>query len=258
MAYTGPQPTAGAPTTTAPAVEASSGTGTMEPVPQFPTTPNPSGDKSDTAAATSSSSDTQAGILTPQAKTPPSTQGDINSILEPYINELTNLGPEYNAEMEFLKPYLTQTGSQAPQSFAGLESASTADESPTGSKTVNEADESVGNAIESEQAPGFGSLASAAKDYEGTLPYSDILQTVLGAGKNEILYGTTPNISSISTAGWPSSLQDAYGYLTQAATGTNANTALPSPAAAATQAAAQQQASQQTTNPSVQGGGNVG
>lgn len=162
---------------------------------------------------------------------------NVDSYLDPYVKEMMNLGPEYQSEMDFLKPYLTGTGSSTPETFDQLTSASKADESSTGSKAVNAADAQAGNALENQPAPGFGQLASAAKDYEGTLPYSDILQTVLGAGKNEILYGVNPNISSISTKEWPASLQQAYGYLTEAATGTNAQSGLNAPSVAAGQTA---------------------
>lgn len=226
-------------------------TPSVEPVPQFPVTPNPSSDLPDTKAATASTTDTQAGILTPQAKTPPSTQGDINTILQPYINEMMQLGPEYQKEMDFLKPYLEGTGAGAPETFAQLQAGSVADESPTGSKMVNEADATAGTAIENQPKPGFGNLAQAAKQYEGTVPYSDILQTVLGAGKNEILYGTTPNTTNIKTGGWPEILQQAYGFLTQNATGTNPKTGLQNPATAA--ATANQN---QGSNPSTTGGSN--
>lgn len=167
------------------------------------------------------------------ADQPPTTQMDINKILQPYINEMTNLGPEYSAEMEYLKPYLEGTGAAAPQTFQQLEAGSKADETPTGSAKVNEADQSAGTALENQQPPGFGALASAAKQYEGTLPYSDILQTVLGAGKNEILYGTTPNLSTIETTGWPDPLQQAYKYLVANATGDNPTTGFPTPKVAA-------------------------
>ena len=190
-------------------------TQSVEPDPQFPWTPNPSSDNPDTVAGTVATTDTQAGILTPQAKTPPSTQGDINAILEPYIKEMMNLGPEYQSEMEYLKPYLMGTGAGAPETFQQLEAGSKADESPTGSKAVNAADQALGTAIEGQQPPGFGNLATAGEQYENTLPYSDILQTVLGAGKNEILYGTVPNTSNINTKGWPSSVQGAYDFLAQ-------------------------------------------
>jgi len=191
---------------------------------------------------------------------PATTQQDINSILTPYVNEMMQLGPEYSEEMEFLKPYLEGTGSEAPETFQQVEQNSAAQESPTGNTAVNEADQSAGSALENEPAPGFGALGKAGQEYESTLPYSDILQTVLGAGKNEILYGTTPNVSAISTEGWPSSLQSAYSYLTQNATGENAATGLTSPASAAQQAnqeAAQNAGGVFATGSNVSGGGNA-
>lgn len=204
----------------------------VEPDPQFPATPNPKGDLPDTAAATAGASDTQAGILTPQGKQPGSTQLDINKVLQPYIDEMSKLGPEYQEEMDFLKPYLEGTGAQAPQTFQQIEAGSKADETPTGSAKVNEADEAAGTAAADQKAPGFGALAQAGKEYEGTLPYSDILQTVLGAGKNEILYGSTPNLSAVSTAGWPASVKAAYDA-SISGTGVNPTTGLVAPTVAA-------------------------
>lgn len=182
---------------------------------------------------------------------PPGAQTDINTILEPYLSELQNLGPEYQEEMDYLKPYLEPQ----QQTFQGVEAQSKAQESPTGNTAVNEADESVGQDIENEKAPGFGNLASAAEDYEGTVPYSQLLQTVLGAGKNEILYGTIPNISNISTKEWPESLQNAYSFLTQSATGTNAQSGLNSPQVAATSAP---NPNNPSAGPNLTGGGSTG
>lgn len=164
----------------------------------------------------------------------PGAATDINDILQPYINELMNLGPEYGAEMEYLKPYVTGQGPTAPQTFQGIEAASQAQESPTGNTSLQQAIQAQGQAEEkSLQDPGFGELATAGEEFANTVPYSQLLQTLLGAGKNEILYGTTPNISNVNTQGWPSSLQNAYSFLTQAATGTNAQTGLQSPQQAA-------------------------
>lgn len=215
------------------------------------------GELPDTAALGQETPDTQQGIRQPTSQ--PGVQQDINEILQPYINELMNLGPEYGSEMEYLKPYLTQTGAGAPQTFDQVVNESKAQESPTGNTAVNEADESLGNTVANQQPPGFGELATAAKEYEGTVPYSQLLQTVLGAGKNEILYGTVPNISNIQTGGWPESLQHAYQFLTQAATGTNANSGLQSPTAAAKAAASQTapNPNDPTAGPNAQGGGNA-
>lgn len=162
----------------------------------------------------------------------PGAATDINDILQPYISELMNLGPEYGAEMEYLKPYIEGTGPAAAQTFQGLESASKAQESPTGNTALQAAAQAQGTAeFNAMQDPGFGELAKAGQEFAGTVPYSQLLQTILGAGKNEILYGTTPNISNVNTSGWPGSLQNAYSFLTQAATGTNAQSGLQSPQA---------------------------
>ncbi len=176
---------------------------------------------------------------------------DIHDLLAPYLKELQNLGPEYQQEMDYLKPYLEGT----PESFAQLQAGSKADESTTGSQAVNAADKAAGSQIENQAPPGFGNLEQSAEQFVGTVPYSQILQTVLGAGKNEILYGTVPNTSNIQTGGWPSSLQSAYDFLTQSAAGVNPKTNLPTPQAAAVTAP---NPNQPTAGPNAtnQGGGN--
>lgn len=187
----------------------------------------------------------------------PGTQADINEILSPYINELLNLGPEYGQEMEYLKPYLMGQGANAPQTFQGVVDASKAAESPTGDTRLQEAEQQVGQAAANETMPGFGGMAEAAKEFEGTVPYAQLLQTLLGAGKNEILYGTTPNISNVNTSGWPATLQQAYSFLTQAATGTNAQSGLQAPKVAAKKGAqASGTGSGGTGGSTTQGGGN--
>jgi hypothetical protein len=64
-------------------------------------------------------------------------------------------------------------------------------------------------ASDKQPPPGFGNLTKAAKQYESTIPYADVLQAVLGAGKNEILYGSTvPNLSNINASQYPQDVQD--------------------------------------------------
>jgi hypothetical protein len=156
---------------------------------------------------------------------PPSIPKDITQYLAPYIKELTNLGPEYGAEMEYLKPYLMPT----KETFAGLQSQAAADASPTGSKSVAQAGEALGQAAQSMQPPGFGKAADMAKQYAQSVPYSDILSTLLNASKSEILgYQNVPNLQVLTPAvkTWPQSVQQAYQYAT-AGIGYNPSTGLP-------------------------------
>lgn len=140
---------------------------------------------------------------------------DINTILQPYIDELTRLGPEYGAEMAYLQPYLTGT----PTTFQGLQQQSAADQSPTGSKSLQTAEAGVATAMENQPKPGFGNLAQSAKQYEGTIPYSQVLQSVLEAGKNQILgYSTIPNLTNLAAGAaqtWSPQMQAVLPYLEQ-------------------------------------------
>lgn len=130
----------------------------------------------------------------------------INSILEPYLKELMTLGPEYGAEMQYLSPYLSGT----PVTLKGLPAMS-------GDPTLAAAEKNVASTIANQPTPGFGNLAKMAKQYEGTIPYSQILQSVLEAGKNQILgYSTVPNLTNLAAtakADWPAQMQAVVPYL---------------------------------------------
>ena len=154
------------------------------------------------------------------APKPSALQTDINASLQTYVNELTNLGPEYGAELKYLAPYMSgsdPTGLAQEQAVAkewggsGVQALKpTAAAEELGASSAN-----VAKTLESQTKPGFGGIASAAKKFEETIPYSDILNTVLTAPKNEILYGSTPNFSVVNTSSWGPSMQALYGYLSQ-------------------------------------------
>lgn len=181
--------------------------------------------------------------------TVPSTQTDINQLLAPYMKEMANLGTEYGAEMEYLKPYLNY----GDQTFQGLQAASKADESPTGSKSLAAATNAAGQALENQQPPGFGDATQAAKDFEGTVPYSQILQDVLAAGKNQILgYSTVPNLTNINASQWPDALKSVLPYLEQSIGYTASG--VPNPTTAGIQAGTQPGGYAPPT-PNVGGGG---
>lgn len=220
----------------------------VEPDPQFPATPNPPSDLPDTAKTGTESADTQAGILTPQAKTAPTLQGDINSVLQPYINEMMQLGPEYAAEMEYLKPYLVgneSTNTPPPEAYTG----------PGASQVIADqnalagAESAVGNTLESQAPPGFGNVAQAGKEYESTILPQQPEQAALAYQKYLQTYGGLQP----QTAGWSQQAQEAY----KAILGSGASgSGLPSPAdsTAASQAA---NTINQITSASGQGGGNT-
>jgi hypothetical protein len=181
------------------------------------------------------------------------------------MNELLNIGPEYGAEMQYLAPYL----SPEHQTFSGLTAQSQANESPSGDKGLAASEQGLATAIKNEPSPGFGQAATAAQQFEQQIPYGQVLQDVLAAGKNEILgYSTVPNLSNLNTTGWPSALKSVVPYLEKSIGYTSAG--LPNTVTSAFQSAGQPggtnagvttPAPTNPTNPSLttnqQGGGNV-
>lgn len=180
----------------------------------------------------------------------PSENQDISSILEPYINEMMQLGPEYQSEMDYLKPYLLGTGAEAPETFKQLESSSAANASPTGNTAVNAADAAVGQEIEGQPAPGFGNVAKAGEEYAATLPYAQPLQAGLGYQKYLQTYGGLQP----TTTGWSEQAQQAYA----AAMGDQASgSGLQAPTVAAGDATASKNAQQVLSSSNNQAGGNT-
>ena len=190
-----------------------------------------------------------ADKLAPTFPHPPTAQQDINQILKPYMDELMNLGPEYGAEMAYLKPYLAGT----PTTFSDVVAGSKADESPTGSKSMQAAEQAMSGAISAGPTPGFGNAAKAAQQFEGTIPYSALLQSVLEAGKNIVLgYSSTPQLKNINTQEWPTQLQGLIPYLE---TSMPTNTAASFMTGGVTAPGQQPQPKTPTVAPGVGGGG---
>lgn len=196
------------------------------------------------------------GILGGGKDPPPSLQQDINTYMQQYSNELTSLGPEYAKEMAFLKPYMEGNPG------AGLEASVASEYGGSGVKPITgptPQGEALGAASAANAAaiegfkPGFGDLAAGAKQQEQTASYADVLNTVLGAGKNELLYGSVPNFSAINTSQFPPSVQALYGQLQTAQGG--GSTLGVNPLTAANQLT-QQQAAQSANayNPGTQSG----
>lgn len=181
----------------------------------------------------------------------PSISQDIDHLLSKYMNELTNLGPEYGQEMEFLKPYLNP----GDETLGQVISQSKANASPAGDTTVNAADAKLAQAADNLSLPGFGALAAANKSYENVLPYQDAMQAALGYQKYLETYGG----QQVNTSAWPQSIQDAYQAITNTAPGA-APSGLPGLSSAAAGANATNTAAAiatQLANPgSTSGGGN--
>jgi hypothetical protein len=206
------------------------------------------------------------GILGGGNAPPPTTtfQGDINAYMKPYIDQLTNLGPEYGAELSYLQPYLTgNQGSALEQSVAkeyGGSGVQAPNPNTPQAQALQGASQAQANVLESQNKPGFANIANAAKAFESTVPYSDVLGAIEGAQKNELLYGSVPNFSAVNTSAWGPSMQALYSYLQQTAGGGSALGV--NPTTAATQLSTAQQAQQQQTTASLgtssaTGGGNV-
>ena len=168
----------------------------------------------------------------------------IDKILAPYMTDLSRLGPEYQQEMSYLAPYLTgstnaatdQVVYQGAMQGAGGGVQQVNDTTPE-AQELNAAEASQGAKILSQPAPGFGNVAQATKQYEQSLPYSQVLSTVLKGGQNEVLYGSTvPNLTNINAAQFPTDIQNVLKGLTSSV-GVNPSTGLPSPATASIAAA---------------------
>jgi hypothetical protein len=150
----------------------------------------------------------------------PSEQTDINSILEPYVNQLMQLGPEYQKEMNYLAPYLSGqvTDNQlAPTPAYTGPDASTVNE---GQSSLMQADNALGTAVEDQDAPGFGQETSAAKQYENTILPSAGIQSGLAYQKYLETYGGM----QADQANWTQEQKDAYAAIV----GDTSSTGLPS------------------------------
>jgi hypothetical protein len=196
------------------------------------------------------------GILGGGNAPPPTTafQGDINAYMKPYIDQLTNLGPEYGAELSYLQPYLTgNQGSALEQSVAkeyGGSGVQAPNPNTPQAQALQGASQAQANVLESQNKPGFANIANAAKAFESTVPYSDVLGAIEGAQKNELLYGSVPNFSAVNTSAWGPSMQALYSYLQKTAGGGSSIGV--NPATASNQLTQQQ--NQTTYNPGTQSG----
>lgn len=181
------------------------------------------------------------------AQQPQSLSSGIDQLMGQYVNEMSQLGPEYSKELEYLAPYLTGSNNQ---SFQDILNTSKENESPTGDKAVAAADTAAGNATLGENAPGFGNLAGATKQYEGQLTSGGPIQASLAYQKYLQTYGGLPSTSI------PSSISQ---YITGTTGTAQGGSGLPSPAAAGAQATATANATNVSTDlgASSTGGGNA-
>lgn len=161
-------------------------------------------------------------------------QGEIDKILQPYLQEVGSLGPEYSKEMDFLKPYMAGTATsdstltnEANAAVGGGVQAPNPNALP-GESDLSNAQNALTATMEG-QTPGFGALNQANKQFEGTVPYSSLIQTALTAGKNELQgYSTVPNFTNVNTSQWPAALQQVWNTI-QSSVGVNPNSGLANP-----------------------------
>jgi hypothetical protein len=131
---------------------------------------------------------------------------DISQLLAPYVNQLTRLGPEYQSELEYLKPYLNPQN----ETFSDIVNTSKSEESPSGNTAVNAADSSLSAAVEAMNPPGFGGASQLVKGYEQSIPYQSAEQAALAYQKYLQTYqGYAP-----ATTGWSPQAQGAYQFIT--------------------------------------------
>jgi len=180
-----------------------------------------------------------AGVLNPYNKTsnktgskgaqPPTEQQDVNQALAPDQALLDQLPDVYKQAIASIQPYIS----------GGTD---------TGNAALNSADEAVANEIgtsDSKVMAALKGLSKAGTEFEGTVPYSGIIQALLGFGKYEETYeGAQPQ----GQASWTISMDEIYKYLSGSSASTDG---LGSPTVAATQA------SQNQTTGDGSGGGNA-
>lgn len=159
----------------------------------------------------------------------PTEQQDANQALAPDIAELDQIPAQYKAIIQSIQPYIS--GGQN-----------------TGNAALNSADAAVAAEVgtsDDKVMAALKSLGPAVQESAGTVPYSSVIQALLGYGKYEETYaGAQPQGQS----SWSQSMDDIYKYLS----GTNASTdGLGSPQSAASAA------TQGITSGSNAGGGNA-
>jgi hypothetical protein len=160
----------------------------------------------------------------------PTEQQDVNQALAPDQALLDQLPDIYKQAIAAIQPYIS----------GGVD---------TGNAALNQADQAVANEIgtsDNKVMAALKGLSKAGTEFEGTVPYSGIIQALLGYGKYEETYaGAQPQ----GQANWTESMDEIYKYLS----GTNASTdGLPGPTSAAADA------TQGITSGSNAGGGNAG
>lgn len=158
----------------------------------------------------------------------PTVQEDINQILSPYLKQMFSLGPEYGAEMAYLKPYLAGTntsGIGAPSTYTGPDAGLI----NSNSAALSKAEATAGTALQNPPSPGFGKAANDAQSFVHSLDYQQPLTAALNYQKYLQTYGgLKPN-----TQTWSPEAQSAYqAILGTGGTGTTSGTGgptLPSP-----------------------------
>lgn len=181
---------------------------------------------------------------------------DINSILEPYVNQLMQLGPEYQKEMNYLAPYLSGQVTDSQLAPAPAYTGPDASAVNEGQESLNQADNALGTAIEGEPKPGFGNLATAAKQYESTIEPSAGIQSGLAYQKYLETYGGM----QAPTADWTQQQKDAYAAIVGDTSSTNGLPSITDEAAASNATNTADNIQNQITssaNASLTGGGNV-
>ncbi len=179
----------------------------------------------------------------------PSVAQDIDHLLSSYMSELNNMGPEYQAEMNFLAPYISGNNNSLEQSVAKTYGGSGVlpQANDPAQLAMQTAEANTAKAVENQPTPGFGQIASEMGQYEKSIPYQAPIDAALAYQKYLSTYGGSPP----NEAGWPASVQGAY----SAISGSSAANPLGSPQQAATNLAAQNKANQLLTGQSTTGTG---
>lgn len=139
------------------------------------------------------------------------------------VDTQAELGPD---EFFALAPYQQELGS-LPSEYASAMSGfnqQLSNPPSTGNSKLDAAEKSADQAAmagESNVAQAAQGLNSAGTNYTENLQSADILQTALTGRKNQLLYGSSPDLGIVNQTGWSQNLQDIYKYIEGAGSGTD-------------------------------------
>ena len=153
---------------------------------------------------------------------------DIEQYLKPYMDQLTDLGPEYQKEMDFLTPYMSPNQGSAGLAAAPAYTGPDAAVVNKSQAALNTADQAVMDAYTKMPKPGFAIAAADASGYEQSILSQAPIQAALNYQRYLQTYGGMP----ASTTGWSPDIASAYSAILGSTGGSSGLPGITSAAAA--------------------------